>query len=99
MGLLFVFENDDTASGPSFDVGVDAHTTLISATRATSSGFPLFRRLSDYYRDASFDVDELKPLMAELRLLWAADPATVDALLDLAQTALSCDLGLLIICD
>ena len=98
MGLLFVFENDDTASGPSFDVGVDAHTTLINATRATSR-FPLLRRLSDYYRDASFDVDELKPLMAELRLLRAADPATVDALLDLAQTALSYDLGLLIICD
>ena len=48
---------------------------------------------------ASFDVDELKPLMAELRLLRAADPATVDGLLDLAQTALSIDLGLLIICD
>lgn len=98
MGLL-VFENDDTAKGAFCELGVDARRALIRAARATDRGLLLFRRLSDYYRDAYFDADEIEPLMTELSLLRAAEPVAVDALLDLAQAALSSDLGLLVICD
>jgi hypothetical protein len=99
MGLLFVFENDDTAKGPNFDLGLDAHLALTSAARAVKGGFPLVRRLSEYYRDVAFDLDELEPLIAELSLLRAAEPTAVDALLEFTRAAISENLGLLVICD
>lgn len=99
MGLLFVFENDDAAKGPNVDVSMESYHAVVVAARASRGAFPLVRRLSDYYRDTTFDVDELEPLVSELRVLRPADPATVGALIELALNAVSANLGLLVISD
>jgi hypothetical protein len=99
MGLLFTYENDAAARGPTFDLGAKPYCALIERARNTEAGFPLFRRLSDFYRDTSFDLDELESLVAELRLLHSSEPQSAEALIQLATSARAAGLGLLVICD
>jgi hypothetical protein len=99
MGLLFTYENDAAARGPTFDLGAEPYCALIERARSTEAAFPLFRRLSDFYRDTAFDLDELESLVAELRLLHSCEPQSAEALIQLATSARAAGLGLLVICD
>ena len=66
MPLLFRFAGDEELQGLYLNMGMDAHTQLIESARASAGQYPLIRRLSEYYRDSSFDVDELPALIEEL---------------------------------
>lgn len=99
MGLLFVFSDDDTATGHHVNIALEPHGLLIAAARVAKGGFPLVRRLTEYYRDASFDVDELEALVVELQDLRGAAPEAVDALIRLVSLALASDRGIQAICD
>jgi len=100
MGMLFVHEGDEQAVGEYVDLSMHRHSLLMDAARKASGAFPLVRRVSDFYRDASFERDEIAGLVGELRLLVAAGgEGQVADLLDLCRTALDAGVGVEVIAD
>lgn len=100
MGMLFVHEGDEAAAGAHVDLSPHRHRMLMDAAREASGAFPLVRRVSEFYRDASFERDEVAGLVAELRLLVAAvGERQVADLLDLCRMALDAGVGVEVIAD
>ena len=99
MGLLFVFQGEENTPVHHVDTGFDDWLAIIAAAKSTRGGFPLVRRLNDYYRDASFDADELNALLSELECLRTLDCGGLDPLIELVQAALAVDKGISAIAD
>lgn len=68
MGLLFTYSEDDRAEGLICEFGMHSHDAIISKSRELK-GYPLVRRLSDYYADITFEPDEIEDLIKELNTL------------------------------
>ncbi len=99
MGLLLVFEGEEATPQHHVDMGHDAWHVLITTARSFRGGFPMVRRLNDYYRDALFEADELGALLSELECLRTANCAGVDPLLVLVRAALAVERGISVIAD
>jgi hypothetical protein len=99
MGLLFVFEGEEEAPVHHVDIGLDAWHVLMTAAKSSKGGFPLVRRLNDYYRDALFEPDELAALLSELECLRTRNCTSADPLLVLVRAALAAERGISVIAD
>ena len=99
MGLLLVFQGEEEAPGHHVDMGLDAWHALMTAAKSSKGGFPLIRRLNDYYRDALFEEDELAALLSELECLRARNCASADPILVLVRAALVVERGISVIAD
>ncbi len=93
MGLLIVLEGDHQAEGPSVDLSKSRHVEMLHLATAVPAGFPLVRRMKEFYRDADFDADEVPGLQRELEVL-SQNSTRFQDLIDLVGLALEQKRGL-----
>jgi len=99
MGMLLVFEGEEEAPVHHVDMSLEGWHVLMIAAKSSKGGFPLVRRLNDYYRDALYEADELAALLSELECLRTHDCASAARLLGLVRAALAVERGISVIAD
>ena len=100
MGYLLVLEGDHRADGPHYDIPGWAHAKIMELARSSAVPCPLVRRMSDFYRDTSFDLDEVLPLAVELKSLSHGGYEDLfRPILGLCERAATAEKGIETVCD
>jgi len=91
MALDFIIENNKTYEREYLPLGTETHWEIY--TIAKENKFPLISRISDYYSDYIFKVEELEDFLAEIEgiLKYVEKDYQVDFLQELKKLILSAE--------